>query len=488
MPNPMFGTNLFHFSSVFTSVYNVFYGATLGVETRIMYGTYAYLFVPILKIIGFSLSHYAIIIMSMCLIILLCEFYIIKNLIDNSIIKFLTISTCIFFNVFFAVDANYEQFITQQFPLRIFSPMIMIAFIVFSVKKKNIYKTPNILIGGFLCYLAFIINLESAITTCLTWVSANFFFEMIEKKQKKKSFLTVQSIFMAIAAFLLWIFTIELFSYLRKNCFIGLNNFFFTQWVFSEIGFGMLPLPNYLHLYIFIFLVYSFFLGISVKQVFFGMIENKIKGQIIFALTTTGILMLIYYIGRTHNRTLIPFLYPCIILIGYILDKGIKQIGREKDVVKRCWFAFVFFLLFSIISTYGTSFVYVLENSNRFRDFVKRQLYNNYDKNIDLEIKLLWEYKGEDGSVNYLGNNASVISLAAGLKNNFLGEMAADWLSWDDYEYIKEFITNCDGPIIIDKIALAQMTTYIPSEFKKIMKQKGYRVINSSPLSEVFYD
>lgn len=490
--NPLFGTNMFHFNGFFTTIYNAYYGAALGVESKIIYGTYAYLFVPIYKLIGLSLSNYALITMIMCMIIMLCEFYILRNLVVNPVIRFLALSVCIYINVYFAVNAHYEQFITQHFPMRIFFPMIMMAYIVCSAKKNKLLEKGRFLVGVMICYLAFMMNLESAVTTCLTWVSACFYSQLtslcnssVKNKIQGGARIAVAAAAGAAAAFLMWLLTVEAVCFMKTGGVIKVSELYATQMIFSKVGYGMLPLPDYFHLYIFVFLIYALFLGMGIWQIFFEKAEDVFRGQITFGLSVTGILMLIYYMGRTHNRSLFTWLGPCVILLSYLSEKTLAGFGNAHGKTLKFCLASTGVLTFLILSIYASSEIYILKNSEYFQDYAERQIKNNYDEKIYTEIDLLKKY-ADNGTVNYIGNYAAGISMAAGVKNNFQGEMAACWYSWDDYQYIQNFIKNCNGYVIIDSTALSQINKYIQDEFNEIMEEKGYTVIDNSGISTVY--
>ena len=491
--NPLFGTNAFHFNGYFTTIYNVFNGATLGVDSKIIYGTYAYLFLPIYKVIGLSLTSYALITMLMCFGILLCEYYVIRNLIDNSVIRLAVILVCVYINVFFAVNAHYEQFITQHFPMRVFFPMVMLAYVVWTSKHKSILDKKRIICGIFICYMAFMMNLESAVTTSLTWASACFYFKMSVNENKRdlketiaETFLSaLKYIFGVALAFLCWVLTIELICFVRVGDFIRFSELYSTQVVFSKAGYGMLPLPDYLHIYVFIFILYALFLGVGIQRIFFEGKGYYLKDQIAFGVSVTGILMCIYYMGRTHNRSLFTWLCPCVMLLAYILDNIIVKMQILKEKWDRICIGITGAIIAILLCVYAMSSGYVVLNSDLYRDFIKRQVNNNYDERIVEEIDFLKKYEVA-GTVNYIGNHVAGIALAAGLRNNFLGEMAMCWYSWDDYEYIKEFIQSCDGNIIIDGTAASQINKYIPKEFEKIMSDKEYCVIDESSTSKVW--
>ena len=488
--NPLFGTNAFHFNGFFTTIYNVYNGATLGVDSKIIYGTYGYLFFPLYKILGLSLRSYAMITACMCLTVLSCEYCVIRNLIENPILRLMSVMVCIYINVFFAVNAHYEQFITQHFPMRVFFPMIMVAWITMTAKKGILSDGRETVIGIMICYLAFMMNLESAVTTSLTWASGMFFYQMSRRETGEKPWQMINSLVKLllgiVVAFAGWILTIEAITVYRTGNWLAISEFYSTQVVFSKAGYGMLPLPDYLHIYIFVFLLYALFLGVGIQRIFFDRNGYYYKDQISFALSVSGILMLIYYMGRTHNRSLFTWLCPSAILLTYILDTIVKNhivlIGNKFKIT--C-IGITGVIIFSILSVYALSSIYVLKESELYQDFIDRQIQDNYDDTINSEIDFLNKY-AENGSVNYIGNYSAGILLAAGLKNNFLGEMALCWYSWDDYKYIERFIESCEGIIIIEGNAYNQIETYIPNEFEQIMISKGYRIIDESSLSKAW--
>ena len=490
--NPLFGTNAMHFNCFFTSIYNVYNGATLGVDSPIVYGTYAYLFLPIYKILGLSMNTYAFITAVMCLLILLCEYYIIKNLLSNPVIRFMALSTCIYINVFFSVHAHEEQFITQHFPMRIIFPMLMLAFITFSAKRGLLTHKTHIVIGIIICYLAFMMNLESAITTSLTWATGCFYYEVVVNKKADKKVAMHKGVSMVfislggiVLAFVTWVMTIEGICFFRTKHLMEISKLYLTQFIFSKVGYCMLPLPNYLHIFIFILLVYALFIGIGIQRIFYCEASFDLKNHIAFGLSVAGILMLIYYMGRTHNLSLFKWLCPCIILLAYILENIFERIKNINSKYQRIILGISGAIIFLLLSVYATSELYVLKYSESYRDFVNRQINDNYDEIFSNEIETISKYSNE-GTVNYLGDYAAGVCMAAGLKNNFSGEVARCWLTWDDYDYVKNFLRSCDGYIIIDGKATEQMNKFMMEDFAQIMDEREYKIIERTSLSTIY--
>lgn len=506
VPVPVYGTNMFHANGFFTAIYNVYYGATLGVDFIPEYGTYAYLFVPIFKIIGFTMRKYAFIIMLMCLVIMLCWFYVIRSLIRNPILKVLSLASAIYLDVYFAINAHGEQFIAQHFPFRIFFPTIMVAYVAFGMNKKIFARKAFQFVGFTITVCSLIMNLESGITTTSTWAAVCFavgFSSLKEKHihdnndniigvvrcEKNKLFRLLAAVVVRfLSAIILWIGTIVIVGYIRTGSIVNISDLFYTSRVFAQIGYGMLPLPNYLHVYIFVFLLLAISLGFSLCPLFSSK-KVYVKDTITtLALSVTGILMLIYYMGRTHNRSLFQWLFPCVILISFFADRfidDVKGYRRFRGGI-RLMACGITTLLISILSVYSFSILYVLHNSELYNDFRYRQNTGYLDDSVKKEIEILMKYENEDGTINYFGDYAAILSLYVGLENTYLGKMPTDLYAWEEYESLMDWIKNTEGAIILDSRAMSQIELFEEENFDAIIKEKNYGVIDESGMSKVY--
>lgn len=490
VPNPFFGTNLFHSSCFFTTIYNVYHGATLGVESQPIYGTYAYVFSPIFHFIGFSLEHYAFIIMLMCVCIMFCWLYIIRHMISNAFLRFSCLSVCLYFDVYFAIVSHHEQFITQHFPYRLFFPSVMLAYIAYGMpeKRNNLYKT----LGYFLCFLAFVFNLESAIGVLFSWLSVNIIIALknnIFEKNKVEICLQklVKELIFAVIAFCGWPLLYIVVGYLKSGTWVSVKDLYFTQILFSQIGYGMLPLPSYLHCFHFVCLVYAVYLFISIKSFFSNELFTK-KKILEFALSILGVLLLIYYMGRTHNRSLFQWLFPFIILSCVMLEYFLKNILKEKLRVRLIPLYCINALIFLALTVYSFSFVYIIKNSDIYNDFIDRQNTMRMDTRIANEITAIKKYSSE-GNVNYFGDYIAPMLVYTGYKNTYLGEIPTNLYRWKDYDYILKWLNklNKKGEVVfLDYRAFKALNTYKKKEFNEILRKRHGKIFEKTSLSHVY--
>lgn len=122
----------FHGSAVFNSIYNVMHGAPYEEIINSVYGNYALLLAIPMKVFG--KGQYFCMSGIMCALTMICIgmcIYVIHNLIEQKDIRVLCAFSLLWVYIF--RSTNYWQL----YPMRIFCPILIIAWMVFLDKRRN---------------------------------------------------------------------------------------------------------------------------------------------------------------------------------------------------------------------------------------------------------------------------------------------------------------------------------------------------------------
>lgn len=213
----------FHHGIAYTeSIYNVWCGAPYNMVTTGIYGHYGIFFGLLLKVFGgnsIALAH--MIAFSGALSTAACA-YIIHHLTAKNYLRIPTILAC----VMSIAVLRYKNYWQLQ-PHRVLFPLLIIAFVVYLVKKGSFGKG-RIALGYLLCTAAIVWNTESGLFCTLTYSLALIvYFWQTEAWYAKKMWLRYAALIGASAASLVGaILFVNLYQLATHGSFI-FKEFFF---------------------------------------------------------------------------------------------------------------------------------------------------------------------------------------------------------------------------------------------------------------------
>lgn len=489
-PNPFYNPNaLSHDSYYFTSIYNVYYGGSLGVEASTVYGAQAYLIVPILKLIGFSYHRFVFVMGVLCFIIFVGIFFIVKELVKKPILTLMSFLFIIYTMVFYTFALHGGFFFYQHVPNRVLFPVIMICYVIFSkkiIRKRNIY----VICGYLLSVISLIMNIESGLAVLgaffISEVVLLFSLHSLKKIQfYKKLTLNFVAVVLSIITFLGIMWSI---AFIRSGECISLTNLYITQFVFSKLGYGMLPLPSGMSMYMAVFSLVAFFVAIILKLIINGKIHHE--HLVLSAITSISVILLIYYIGRTDTRTLIPVIWGPQLLLCYLVSRiNEKEISINISKIEKLSAKIISYPLLIVISLYAISIPYTIGTTNSISSYIYSQRVHEVPHQYIDEMDIINKYSTGDKTVNLVSNYASVILAEMGKKNSYLGECCNDLYTFEAYDYLLGYIEKVcikKEPLLLDGYTISQLNRYVPERFNSILEKNLYRISEEAGSIKVF--
>jgi hypothetical protein len=336
-----------NFESVFYSIVQLFKGVPLGVDGFTnTYGLYPYFLNIIFKILGLSVVKCSIVFCVLIALSYLLILFFLKNTVHNKLLVFLGFISAVYLpnlsvQLFYVAElfGRVEPYY-GYLPLRYLFPCLLLFVSALYIKYKN--KKLYVL-SSSICSLSLLWNFDTGVVTTLSWMLLNFYSEFEEKNVKA---ILKNSLWHVIKISSVIIITISFFClyvFLWYGRILNLSVLVQTLFVFSELGFNMVPMPL-IHPWNILALTYITGMGISIR----AMIEKDITSwtKNIFLVTIMGTGMLLYYQGRSHDASLWGPSFYFFILLTLFLDKILSFLKHDKNILLR----FLSILLASILS------------------------------------------------------------------------------------------------------------------------------------------
>ncbi len=388
---PITYQNKYDLNAVLYSTMQVYHGDSLLVDNFTnTYGLYPHFIVPFLKVFGLSITTFTGIMSTLMVLCFLSIYYFLAKNISNKLIVLLGFTSIFFNSYLFARTVMAFNPVFSAVPIRWLFPCLLLAFsgLYFSkdskfLKARFLQKTIPLLSGfaitpikvlSFLFFSLGILWSPDTGTFTLLGLVSFYSFQEIDTTQLTKSIIKI--IVHLLTMVVCVVLVISLFSLIIK-LFYGtapdILQMFSTINVFSNLGFGMLPMPTSWHLWMVIAVVYLIGIIYSVVAIYKQNINSKSSS--IFLLTVMGILLFLYYQGRSHNWNLFSINFPFFMLLSIFANDLLKLIRSEK--VFHIPFGVVLILIsFSIFQIFGSLSKFTsLISSNE--DKITNEVFNN---------------------------------------------------------------------------------------------------------------
>ena len=366
--------NKYDFNAVFYSVVQVYNGLPLLVDGfNNTYGLYPHFVVPFLKPFGLSVLGFSVEMALLSSISFAIIFFFLGRH-ARSVPLVLFGFTTIFFNTFMygRIIANYDPYFAGC-PIRWIFPTLLLLFSTLYLvrRSRKLYYS-----SYFVFALGILWNPDFGMMTFLSLVIFYSYLEFnnqsIPTIIRNIAFHILCSVLALSATILLYILTIKI-TFGRSPNFLAL---FATMKTFSVLGFNMLPMPSSFHPWMLIAITYMVGLLLSLKNIFSRTVTDR--SAIIFLLTVTGVGSFSYYVGRSHNGTLIGPNWAALILLTIFADELLLAIRQTRLLVVP-FSLLVLVLSFSVFQTaydYDKILVLITEEKNKKENQFEDDLIN----------------------------------------------------------------------------------------------------------------
>lgn len=329
----------YHSHAYTNSIINVCWMIPYGDHMEALYGHYAILFMPVLKVMhrlfgvdyltGIFIVCAAIAGISMLLFIWILNFFA-----ENDLIFYLGM---------FAIGEYYFMMMKggvylQVHPHRMIFPILMSALALLEYKKKKEYDIVAIIINT----LALVWSTEVGLVMMLAfslyrWVQHIMDGEKLSVRKCMLLFYEIVKFF--VIPFVMAYLIVNGYNLLADGNILNLEEFLFP--LISErgyIGDIELPLPDVTHAWIGTAVLFLSVISLPVLRIFFPDKEKE-NGCLpfYFLVSVTGLGLMIYYINRAVEGSLFIIMYLMLIIQVIILQRAQKEYMEWKKDKESIW-------------------------------------------------------------------------------------------------------------------------------------------------------
>lgn len=305
-----------HFDALFYSQVQVQNGTPMLYDGfKNTYGLYPHFLQPIFSVIGLSILHFSAVLSCLIVLSFICIYWFLLRETRNKYISLLTIGTIIYSYLYWRHNNNDSYF--QLFPIRVLFPSVLLLLSSFYKEHKSF---GFFILISFFTSLDILWNPDMGIFTYLSWIAFALYMHTYEhvsisKKIKNAAIVFLLSIIVVIITFALY----TLFIYTKYQVFPNLYELFSTIFVFSGLGFYMLPMQLF-HPWIIVAMWILIALAISIVSYN----KQSKSDSTLFILTLIVIGFFSYYQGRSHTQVFAGVGPIFILLLGVLLSKIIS--------------------------------------------------------------------------------------------------------------------------------------------------------------------
>lgn len=461
-----------HFESVFYSIVQLFKGVPLGVDGFTnSYGLYPYFLNVIFKITGLSVLKCSIVFCTLITLSYLIILFFLKNTVNNKFPVFLgfisvvylpTLSPLLFgVGLQNPVDPYY-----QYLPLRYLFPCLLLLVSSSYIKnKKNYY-----FLSSIICSLSILWNFDTGLIITISWLLLNFYSEFKNKGAKTILKNILRHIIKISAVMMVTILIFCLYVFICYGRIMDLSLLYQTFIIFSEFGFGMLPMPL-IHPWNILVLTYIIGIGISIRALIKKDITPWTKN--VFLTTIMGAGMLLYYQGRSHDFTFFMPSFYFFILLTLFLDKILSFLKNNKNLL-------LSFLSVLIASALSLSVIFMSINiKNEFsllKDSIKNvQTDTQEKKRIEINCDFIRKHSSPSENIIILSGWSGIYFSKIPNISAFNPDITELYLN-SDYARLAKIIAESDLKVFAENFAALRRVEGILKTLT-IIDDNGYMVL-----------
>jgi hypothetical protein len=489
----IFDVNAINNSTPYTTHLNAFYysvvqvingGSPLYVNGfSNTYGLYPHLLEPIFFFIGgVTIFKFSIVMAILIVLSYYMVFLVMSKLILN---KFYLYSgfLSIFWFQYLSSKPVVEDFFFQYIPLRIIFPclLIYIAYRYTEAEKKGL----SFLVGSFIATLSILWNHDTGFVVVISWLLFTSFW-LINKTEG------LLSTFRVLARHLLVFLVVAFATLLTFYLYIGLRyggeisvdtlfplmEMFETLILHSSLGLGMEPMPIR-HPWVILMTIYV--TGFSYALINIKKKEEIQFNSIIFLLSSLGMGLFIYFLGRSINLNLLTVSLPGLILISLYGDLFYKRFFHRSLLHEKIFlFTITIFLCISIVNT-------IISWPSGFQSLVlDRNQILNLDKvtQVELNIAFIEKHTSTEEKVLILSGNQGVYHSETQTSSIFnIGTI--DLFRREDLNKLRALIINGNIKIFLDKKTYPEILIGFKDRFyaeKELIRfiENSYKIVDKN--------
>ena len=360
----------YHFNAVFYSQTQVFKGIPMLVDGFTnTYGLYPHFLNPVFHIFGLSTYSFSATMSILLVINFVSIYWFFTRETKNKWITLFGIGSILLNYIYWKNMSGDSYF--QFFPVRTLFPCLMLLLASFYKTKLNIFYF--ILISSF-CSIGVLWNPDLGVFTFLSWIAFSVYIHTIELPNiidtlKRAIIIICIGVATLLTTFLVYSLTI-LYLY---GSIPNLNLLFSTIFIFSQIGYYMLPMQIF-HPWLIVAIWIIIGIGISLLSYKKGNNEYSI----VFFMCFISLGALSYYQGRSHSLNFAGVSPFFLILLCLLISKiNFNPISIQLRFFK---YSGIFILLITVPSLIKYDILFFTNKNILFN--IKAEMPQNVKSNI----------------------------------------------------------------------------------------------------------
>lgn len=310
------------FDAAISSLSQVIGGKTVLADIPSQYGLYPEILSPLFTIFPASVLSVTLIFAALQLVSVLSMQFMIFRFTKSTVLAAvgclsILVPTCLFL----FLSGNREELYFQYFPIRLLFPAVsLLIFYSYCIRRSRALLLVLSIFSG----ISLAWNLDSGMAVFMAinmWMIARAAID----SRSREIYIKRLAIYIFFSVFTLLAFLAYL-SF-KASALIDISLFTYYQRIFYGAGFGMIPMPTTLHPWQLIICIYI--AGIAVALIAWRKGLCGVVYDIIFYISALGLVLFIYYQGRSHPFCLMMVMWPAFIN-GIILTERLARVVRIR--------------------------------------------------------------------------------------------------------------------------------------------------------------
>jgi hypothetical protein len=340
---------------------------------------------------GLSVLKFSVVMALLICLSYLFIFLFLKRIISNTVLLYCGFLAILFYT-FLINNPVFPNLYYQYWPIRFIFPalFLFLTSLYFRKERPLIYYITHFLVACGVLW-----NFDSGIIVFIAWMIVLAYNELSKGVAlSEKVFAIIKHTFISATSLAIVVLSFSYITHLQSGQLPNLSLFLQYQKMFMSGYFmiEMLPPPHSWNLLIIIYLV-----GLLIAIV--ALINKNIdyKSKLIFTVTILGVGLFTYFLGRSHDMTLIPPSYPAFILIIIFADTLYLRFLASKKM--RTGEMFIFLFIVFILASAPFSMLYNSKLFTKYASHGAESFFKKYTTTYTENIAFIKKYSDHGDSV-----------------------------------------------------------------------------------------
>jgi hypothetical protein len=478
------GYSIYNFDAYYDPVYQVYSGKTLIKDFYSLYGFYPYFFQLIFSLVGgISILKFSFLLSLLSLITCLSLLAVVWINVKNKILALIGYATVIFFMHYLPFILNQGYFV-QYSPHRLIFPSLILLNASLWMKANTSFKRVLVSSLGYaLGALSILWNIETGIIVALAWCLFRIYCCAQDNFLKKAFFIQVlKSILFTLGSFLAAFGVMILITVVRSGMWPSINDIIYIQNIFSNLGFGMLPMSLFKP-WLLLILVYAVGLVISIRDI--RSLRNATDSPnpitpIYFMSIIVGMGLFLYYQGESHDYVFAVVIWPSIlILVLYAQDCSNRLLNWFRTHKTDPHPANIFvmtdiakmFLYIAFFVSFSASIPFHLYTSPALKEMLtKTQYYDN--SAFKQNLSFIRDTSNREENIDLIVRYPTYYYTKLGIKDCTDLTSEVFWFLHSDIDKALDWLEKTNHTVYLDDSMASYLSKYNKDRFSSIMENR----------------